>query len=220
MYLPYDEKREIFIQHDTFLDKDIKPADLILEQERPICKHWSWDRILRSCYIKQADVLQGLYFFGHKFEDRVIKNNFDFYEPLTVHESSLSASVHSVIASRIGDRKRAYDLYNKTARLDLDDINNDTADGLHVTSMSGSWLAITQGFAGMSTIDGKLSFAPYLPESFEKYSFKIHYRQRLIKIEIDKNSVLITKINGNEIELKVYGEQYMLDEFLNIELRK
>lgn len=98
--------------------------------------------ILRSCYIKQADVLQGMYLFEDDFTADQLRRNFAFYEPLTVHESSLSASVHSVLASSIGEREKAVELYQRTARLDLDNYNADTEDGLHITSMSGAWLAI------------------------------------------------------------------------------
>ncbi|MBN1767469.1 MAG: glycoside hydrolase family 65 protein, partial [Prolixibacteraceae bacterium] len=98
MYFPYDEKRDIYLQQDGFLDKDLQPADTIEPSERPISHHWSWDRILRSPYIKQADVMQSLFWFEHDYEKADIERHFDFYEPLTVHESSLSPCVHSILA--------------------------------------------------------------------------------------------------------------------------
>ena len=115
-----------------FLDKELKPASEIPAAERPICQHWSWDRILRSCYIKQADVLQGMYFLDHLFDHETKKRNFDFYEPMTVHESSLSPCVHSILAAELGYRDKAVEMYKRTARLDLDNINRDTVDGLHI----------------------------------------------------------------------------------------
>src|SRR5690606_30326945 len=126
-------------QQDGFLDKELIPvADLPIEA-RPLNQHWSWDRILRSCYIKQADVLQGIYFFEDEFDEDTIRRNYDFYEPLTVHESSLSPCVHAIIAAKLGKEEKAYEFYLRTARLDLDDYNNDTEDGLHITSMAGTW---------------------------------------------------------------------------------
>ncbi len=107
---------------------------------------WSWDRILRSCFIKQADVLQGLYFLEDRFDTDTIKRNYDFYEARTVHESSLSPCVHSVLASRIGNVDKAYELYLRTARLDLDDYNREVREGLHITSMAGTWISIVEGF--------------------------------------------------------------------------
>ena len=109
---------------------------------------WSWDRILRSCFIKQADVLQGLYFFEDRYDNETIRKNFDFYEPMTVHESSLSPCVHVILGSKLGYKQRAYELYLRTARLDLDDYNNDTEDGLHITSMAGTWMSVVKGFGG------------------------------------------------------------------------
>src|SRR5699024_3738423 len=101
MYLPRDEALGIFVQHDTFLDKDLQTKDQIPATELPLNQHWSWDHILRSCFIKQADVLQGLYFLGDQFSLAEKKRNFIFYEPMTVHESSLSASIHAILAAEI-----------------------------------------------------------------------------------------------------------------------
>ncbi|MDQ4139422.1 MAG: family 65 glycosyl hydrolase domain-containing protein, partial [Bacteroidota bacterium] len=126
MYLPVDEEKKIFLQQEGYLDKenilvkDLKPAD------RPLNQKWSWDRILRSPFIKQADVLQGLYFLEDRFDLETIRRNFDFYEPRTVHESSLSPCVHAILAAKLGDEERAYQFYLRTSRLDLDDYNNDT----------------------------------------------------------------------------------------------
>ncbi len=129
LYMPYFNTGNVFLQQDGFLDKELMPADRIPPEERPINQHWSWDRILRSCFIKQADVLQGLYVFMDKYDTETIRRNFDFYEPMTVHESSLSACIHSILASRIGKIEKAYELYLRTARLDLDDYNNEVGDG-------------------------------------------------------------------------------------------
>lgn len=209
MYLPEDKKLGIFVQNDTYLDKELLPAEAIPEQERPICRHWSWDHILRSCYIKQADVLQGLYFLGNEYDLNVKKRNFDFYEPMTVHESSLSPCVHSILASEIGERDKAVSLYQRTARLDLDNINHDTADGLHITSMSGGWLAIVQGFAGMRTFDG-LDFSPYLPQGWTGYAFKINYRGRIIALTISQETVTLSLQKGDELTIGLYGIKHRL----------
>ena len=135
-------------------------SDLPLS-ELPLNQHWSWDKILRSCFIKQADVLQGIYFFNDAFSLEEKRRNFNFYEPMTVHESSLSPSIHAVLAAELGMEEKAVEMYQRTARLDLDNYNNDTEDGLHITSMTGSWLAIVQGFAQMKTDHQQLKFAPF-----------------------------------------------------------
>jgi maltose phosphorylase len=143
IYLPEDTERGVFLQQDGFLDKELLTVDQI-EEHRPINQKWSWDRILRSCFIKQADVLQGLYFFENDYTKEQLRKNFDFYEPMTVHESSLSPCVHTILACRLDRMEKAGELYVRTARLDLDDYNNDTEDGLHITSMAGTWMAVVK----------------------------------------------------------------------------
>ncbi|MBA3925749.1 glycoside hydrolase family 65 protein [Listeria rustica] len=214
MYFPYDEKWQIFVQHDTFLDKELRSTDTLTDADKPINQNWSWDKILRSCFIKQADVLQGIYTFGDEFDFETKQRNFEFYEPLTVHESSLSPAVHTVLAAEIGREDKAVELYNRTARLDLDNYNNDTEDGLHITSMAGSWIAIVQGFAGMRTFNERLSFAPFLPKTWNKYAFKINYRDRLIEISVDAKTVRIELLEGLALELDLFGEAVQLVDTL------
>ncbi|NND52229.1 MAG: glycoside hydrolase family 65 protein, partial [Flavobacteriaceae bacterium] len=123
LYFPYSEEQQVFLQQDGFLDKELIPADQLDRAQRPINQHWSWDRILRSPYIKQADVLQGFYFFEDHFSLEELKRHYNFYEPFTVHESSLSPCVHSILAAKLGMMDQAYEFYLRTSRLDLDDYN-------------------------------------------------------------------------------------------------
>lgn len=211
MYLPYDPELDIYVQHDTFLDKDIFPADELPEDARPINQNWSWDKILRSCFIKQADTLQGLYFLGHLYDKETKERNFNFYEPLTVHESSLSPCVHSILAAEIGKEEKAVELYARTARLDLDNLNNDTNDGLHITSMAGSWLSITQGFAGMRTQAGFLSLSPFLPQAWSRYAFKFVYRARLIELSVTADKAVLTLHRGEPLTLEFKGKTVCLE---------
>jgi maltose phosphorylase len=185
------EKYQVFLQQDGFLDKELIPVKDLPESQRPIVEHWSWDRILRSCYIKQADTLQGFYFFEDEYTDEEHKRHYDFYEPLTVHESSLSPCVHSILAAKLGDEKRAYEFYLRTARLDLDDYNNDTRDGLHITSMAGTWLSIVKGFAGMRVKNGELTFKPFLPENWDGFSFKIRFNGDVKNVSVTKQGIEI-----------------------------
>ncbi|QSE76390.1 glycoside hydrolase family 65 protein [Lactococcus taiwanensis] len=205
MYLPEDETLGIFVQHDGYLDKDLTPVADLDPKNLPLNQNWSWDRVLRSPYIKQADVLQGIYLFGDHYTMEQKRKNFEFYEPLTVHESSLSPSIHAILAAELGFADKAVEMYERTARLDLDDYNNDTEDGLHITSMTGSWLAIVHGFAQMKTWNGKLSFAPFLPEVWTGYTFHINYRGRLLKISVGEK-VEIELLKGKALKLDVYGK--------------
>ncbi len=205
MYFPVDNNRKIFLQQDGFLDKELKPASSIPFAERPINQNWSWDRILRSCFIKQADVLHGLYFFEDQFDTETIKRNFDFYEPLTVHESSLSACIHSIVASRIGNIEKAYELYLRTARLDLDDYNNEVSDGLHITSMAGTWLAIVEGFGGMRILDKKIHLNPLIPVNWKSYSFHTRFRDVLFEVKVTNDRVIVNNLSEKQLQLVICG---------------
>ncbi len=211
MYYAVDEQRGIFVQHDTFLDKELRPADSLPKEDRPLNQHWSWDRILRSCFIKQADVLQGLYMLNHLYDKDTKRRNFEFYEPMTVHESSLSPCVHAVLAAELGMEDKAVEMYRRTARLDLDNVNNDTGDGLHITSMSGGWLSIAQGFAGMRTAEG-LSFSPMVPEGWTQYSFRFLYRGRAVLIAVQKDRVILSLESGDPLGLTVWGKDITLKD--------
>lgn len=210
MYLPEDKELGIFVQHDTFLDKDPTPVKDLPQDQLPLNQHWSWDHILRSPYIKQADVLQGIYYFVERFTQEQKERNFDFYEPLTVHESSLSPSIHAILAADLHKEDKAFEMYSRTARLDLDNYNNDTNDGLHITSMTGSWLAIVQGFAGMRVIDDELQFAPFLPKEWTGYKFRINFRGRLLSISVSQEGTQIDLLKGDDLTIKLNGKDLKL----------
>jgi maltose phosphorylase len=210
MYFPENKSLGIFLQQDGFLDKTLTPISEIDATQLPVNQNWTWDRILRSSVIKQADVIQGLYFFEDDFDIKTILKNFDFYEPLTVHESSLSACTHSIVASAIGKREKAYDLYLRTARLDLDDYNNEVKDGLHITSMAGTWLTIVQGFGGMRVKDNKLVFKPHIPENWSAFAFNILFRENQLNIRVEKNKVVVFNNKGKDIDL------YLNDKLIHI----
>ena len=212
MYLPSNNDLGIFVQNDGYLDKELKTVEDIPKDERPINQHWSWDRILRSCFIKQSDVLLGIYLYYPHFDIKTIQSNFNFYEPRTLHESSLSPYVHSILAARIGEIEKAYNLFLHATRLDLDDYNNELAEGLHITSMPGSWLALVQGFAGMEIENSTLCFNPLIPKKWNSYIFKINYRQRVLRIKIKKNEINIKLLTGNDLNISVYRTVYLLSK--------
>lgn len=205
MHLPYDEEREVFLQQDGFLDKELLSVDQITEH-RPINQKWSWDRILRSCFIKQADVLQGMYFFEDDFNDEQLRRNFDFYEPMTVHESSLSPCIHVILAAKLGKKEKAYEMYLRTSRLDLDDYNNDTEDGLHITSMAGTWMSVIKGFAGMRVKNGQIHFNPFLPQQWQGFSFRIIFKGSLLNVQVKAGEVSIENLSDKTINVNVYAQ--------------
>jgi maltose phosphorylase len=207
MHFPYDPGRQVYLQQQGFLDKEILTVQDI-EEQRPINQNWSWDRILRSCFIKQADVLQGLYLFEDEFTTEEIKRNFEFYEPMTVHESSLSPCVHAILAAKVGMKDKAYEMYVRTARLDLDDYNDDTEDGLHITSMAGTWMSVVKGFAGQRVQNGMLTLNPYIPQQWKSYSFRIGYRGVLLRVEVTADGVVVENISDQDLTLLINGEPF------------
>ena len=191
MYFPFSEEHGVYLQQDGFLDKELITVKDLDRSIRPINQHWSWDRILRSPYIKQADTLQGFYFFEDHFSKAEIEKHFDFYEPFTVHESSLSPCVHSIQAALLDRMPQAYEFYLRTSRLDLDDYNKEVKEGCHITSMAGTWMSIVEGFGGMRVKNDTLYFSPKIPDQWEAYSFKVNFRiyRRLLIFNIVYNEL-------------------------------
>ena len=211
MYFPYSEKYGVYLQQDGFLDKELKEVKNLDRSERPINQKWSWDRILRSPYIKQADVLQGFYFFEDHFKPSELQRHFDFYEPFTVHESSLSPCVHCIQAAKLNRMDQAYGFYLMTSRLDLDDYNKEVEEGLHITSMAGTWMSVVEGFGGVRVIDDKLSLTPRIPDQWASYSFKLNFRNRILQVTINKKTTKI-RLEGNEqMSIRLNGKRLELN---------
>ena len=207
IHLPYSKDLNVFIQNDGFLNKDLQPIDNIKSDERPINQNWSWDKILRSPYIKQADVLQGFYFFENDFSKSELESNFNYYEQFTVHESSLSACIHSILASRMNKIEKAYEYYIRASRLDLDDYNKEIKQGLHITSMGGSWMSIIEGFAGVRIFKEKLYINTKIPKKWDSYSFKLNVKNRKISVLINKHETKIELLLGEKIDIVLNNQE-------------
>lgn len=206
MFFPYSEEHGVFLQQDGFLDKELITVADLDKSQRPINQKWSWDRILRSPYIKQADTLQGFYFFEDHFELEALEKHFDFYEPFTVHESSLSPCVHSIQAAKLGRMDQAYTFYLRTSRLDLDDYNHEVHEGLHITSMAGTWMSIVEGFGGMRVRDNHLTFEPRIPKQWEGYSFKVNFRNQILKVNVGQGQTHFELEGDHDLEIIVNGK--------------
>ena len=211
MFFPVDDELGIFLQQEGYLDKEQMMASDLPSSERPINQHWSWDRILRSCFIKQADVLQGLFLFEDHFDENTLRRNFDFYEPRTVHESSLSPCIHVIQATKLGYTDKAYELYLRTSRLDLDDYNKEVHEGLHITSMAGTWMAVVNGFGGLRIKENKLSFSPMLPKQWDGFNFLVRYRDSILNIKIDKENISVSTNAITTIDCEIYGNTISLE---------
>ena len=218
MYLPYSEEKGVYLQQDGFLDKELVTVADLPKSERPINQKWSWDRILRSPYIKQADTLQAFYVFEDDFSEEQLKKHFDFYEPFTVHESSLSPCVHAIQAAKLGQMDQAYAFYLRTSRLDLDDYNKEVHEGLHITSMAGTWMSVVEGFGGMRIKDNTLSFDPKMPDAWDGFSFKLNYRDQILKVAVGKNKTVFTLNEGEDLDLLINGKQVTVSAGSSVEV--
>jgi maltose phosphorylase len=220
MYYPILESQDVFLQQDGFMDKEQMTAAQLDPKQRPINQKWSWDRILRSCFIKQADVLQGIYLFEERYDTETIARNFDFYESRTVHESSLSPCVHVVLAARLKKMDMAHRLYLRTSRLDIDDYNNEVHEGLHITSMAGTYMAIIEGFAGKRVREGRLVLNPQVPANWKTFAFKILFRGGQLKVTVNNTKVIVKNESGISVEVNVYGTDYAISGNSAIEIMR
>ncbi|KAF2339864.1 glycoside hydrolase family 65 protein [Flavobacterium tistrianum] len=216
MYFPISEELGIYLQQDGFLDKDLVPVKDLDKSQRPINQKWSWDRVLRSPYIKQADVLQGFYFFEDHFSKEELKRNFEFYESFTVHESSLSPCVHSIQAAALDKMDMAYTFYLRTSRLDLDDYNKEVEEGCHITSMAGTWMSIVEGFGGMRVKNDQLHFSPKIPKEWKGYSFKINFRNQILKVTVNHDETTFTVDGDQDLTIIVNGKPVIASKFVQI----
>jgi maltose phosphorylase len=210
MYFPYSEEHGVYLQQDGFLDKELITVANLDKSQRPINQKWSWDRILRSPYIKQADTLQGFYFFEDHFTKEELEKHFDFYEPFTVHESSLSPCVHSIQAAVLGRMEQAYTFYLRTSRLDLDDYNKEVEEGLHITSMAGTWMSIVEGFGGMRVKNNQLHFEPKIPAQWKGFSFKVNFRNAIVKVAVNQQGSNVSIEGNTDVEVFVNGESQLV----------
>ncbi|HBL36573.1 MAG TPA: family 65 glycosyl hydrolase [Firmicutes bacterium] len=207
MYIPYDEQLSIHAQDDTFLDKPVWDLAATPSDHFPLLLHYHPLLIYRAQVCKQPDVILALFLLGHRFSPEQKRRNYDYYERITTHDSSLSPSIFSIVASELGYAEKAYSYFQATVRLDLDDYNGNTKDGIHTACMGGAWLCVVYGFAGMRVDDGVLSFAPTLPEQWQEYSFTVLYKSRLIRVTVDKAGTRYELLQGEPLTINDYQEK-------------
>ena len=206
IYIPYDERTKIFEQHDGFFHLPHVDVDKIPIEEFPLYHHWTYDRIYRNDMIKQPDVLMMMLLHNSDFSQEQLESNYNYYEPRCIHESSLSPSVHSILASQLYKHKKAYDYFGFATRMDLDNYNRNTGEGLHTTSIAAAWMNIVYGFGGLRTDGDKLVLNPSIPANWKGYSFRICYEDDVILVEVKKERVLISNLYNKKIKLKIYND--------------
>ena len=208
MYIPRDETG-LIEQHDGYFDLPHTDINAIPVTDFPLYDHWSYDRIYRSDMIKQPDVLMLLYLYNTSFTEAEKRVNYEFYEPRTIHESSLSPAIHSILAAELGKMDEAQRFFGFATRLDLDNYNRNTREGLHVTSIAMAWANIVYGFAGLRSDGDGLRFAPRLPQRWNRLTFSIVYRGRVIKVRMEKDRTAF-RLKGEPLEIMIYGKMYRL----------
>jgi maltose phosphorylase len=212
MYIPYDNQEEIYEQHEGYFKLPHIDVGAIPVEDFPLYHHWSYDRIYRNDMIKQPDVLMFMLMFNSNFTEEVIRKNYEYYEPKCIHESSLSPSVHSILASQLKKHEEAYEFFKFATRMDLDNYNRNTHEGLHITSLAAAWMNIIYGFGGMRSDGGRLSFAPSIPKAWEGYAFRINYQDNIILVDVNKETVSFRVTKEAPISIDVYGKTMQLSE--------
>ncbi|GAB2575233.1 beta-phosphoglucomutase [Dyella jejuensis] len=202
MYLPVDPVLGIFPQDDDFLNKPRLPIAHPGEHgHRPLLLQLHPLTIYRHQVCKQADVLQAFVLAGHAIDKDSKRRNFDYYEAVTVHDSTLSASTFSIVAAEVGYARKAYNYFLDTLRVDIDNLHGNTSHGVHMAAMAGSWLSLAWGFGGLRPIDGRPAFAPVLPAAWNGYRFGIRWRDHHIRVEVDKERVTYALTQGAQLEI-------------------
>ncbi len=189
IYLPYDRNRGISAQDDSFLQRARWDFAGTPKEKYPLLLNFHPLVIYRYQVLKQPDVVLAQFLRGDRFSMAEKKRNFDYYDALTTGDSSLSPCIQSVAAAELGYTEQAYQYFMRTARMDLDDINGNVADGVHTAAMAGTWISLVYGFAGMRDYDGELSFDPRLPKDWRHLKLRLHFRGLLLSVEITHKSV-------------------------------
>jgi len=206
----FDKETGLFEQHDGYFDLPHIDVKAIPATEFPLYKHWAYDRIFRTDMIKQPDVLLLMFFFSQEYSLEMKRVNYEYYEPRCSHESSLSPAIHSILAAELGKHEEAYEFARYASRLDLDDYNRNTHEGLHITSMAATWMNIVYGFGGMRSDGDKLVFKPSIPKAWNKFSFKILYRNSIISVTVEQEFATFKVVSGPSTTVKIYDQEYTI----------
>lgn len=217
MYFPYDKKRGVYPLDDGFMKRKTWDDSKIPKEKRHLLyENYHPLFIFRQRMSKQADAILAMYLHSNLFSIDELRRNYDFYQEVTLHHSSLSTCIFGILASQIGYDDEAYKYFSQSARMDLDDYHNNFYAGIHAANMAGTWQGIVNGFAGLRTNKGILEFNPTIPKEWNSYSFKIFYKKNLLEIKISKDEIEIRLLEGENLELYVYGEKVYIENLSEI----
>uniref|UniRef100_UPI0005A8E04B glycosyl hydrolase family 65 protein n=1 Tax=Faecalimicrobium dakarense TaxID=1301100 RepID=UPI0005A8E04B len=212
MYIHYDKERGLIGQDDGFLNKKVWDFENTPKDNYPLLLNYHPMVIYKHQVIKQADLILAMLLMPENFTKEEKKVNFDYYEKVTTHDSSLSECIHGIIANELGYEDMSYKFFENTVKTDLYDLHNNVKNGVHIASMAGSWQCIVFGFAGMRQIDGVLHFNPRLVDKFKKIEFKVSFKGRVIKVSIENYNASYKLISGEGIDIVHKGEVINLNK--------
>ena len=205
MHIPYDERRGINPQDAQFLDREVWDFDATPPDKYPLLLHYHPLVIYRHQVIKQADVVLAMFLLGNEFPLDQKHRNFDYYDPLTTSDSSLSPPVHSIVAAEVGDEQRAMELFRLALLMDLADVAGNSEHGVHIASTGGVWMALVYGFGGLRDFDGELSFDPLLPTQWTRLCFPLTVRGRRLDVVITRDCLTLCLKEGEAMNVTVRG---------------
>jgi alpha,alpha-trehalose phosphorylase len=206
MYVPADAERGIVLQDDGFLERKRWDFAGTPAERYPLLRHYHPLEIFRHQVIKQADVVLATYLAWHRFSEDEIRRTFDYYDPLTTGDSTLSACIQSVVAAAVDQPEAALRYFRAASSVDLGDAHGNTADGLHIASCGGTWLALVAGFGGLRDFDGEPRFAPRLPAEWTRLSFRVELQGRRLEVELTLRATTYTLRSGEALTLRHFGE--------------
>jgi len=211
MYVPYDEQMGIYPQDDSFLDRERWDFRNTPSDKYPLLLFYHPLDIYRKQVIKQADVVLAMFLLGNAFSPEAKQRNFEFYDPLTTGDSSLSSCIEAIIAAQIGDMDKAIRYGMAALLMDLADVGGNVKDGCHIASMGGTWMMLTYGFGGMRDDDGTLSFWPRrAPEDNAILRFPLTYRGQMLEVEIGLETVQYSLREGERLVIHHEKEEIQL----------
>jgi alpha,alpha-trehalose phosphorylase len=210
MYLPWDERLRIHPQDDSFLDKERWDFANTPEGHYPLLLHYHPLNLYRRQVIKQADTVLAMFLLGDQFTPEEKKRNFDYYDPLTTHDSSLSVCIQSIVANEIGYAGKALDYFRFAATMDLSDVGGNMMHGAHIASIGGSWMTLVYGFAGLRDHGGRISFRPRLPAEWSRLRFTLAIRGRRLRVEAGHDATTYSLAGGEDLALLHDGEEVAL----------
>jgi maltose phosphorylase len=208
MFIPYSEETKLFEQHVGYFDLPHVDIDAIPETDFPLYHSWSYDRIYRNDMIKQPDVLMFMFLYNGSFTREQKLANYSFYEPRTIHESSLSPSVHSILAIELGRYDEAYNFFKFATRIDLDNYNRNTNEGLHTTALAAAWMNIVYGYGGLRSDGAQLQLNPVLPKEWKSLEFGVRVRSSVVRVKLTPETTSIKVVSGPALKLDVWGAEY------------